>query len=310
MPRDAAIALGTNLGDRLENLTSALRLVDANEFCEVVAVSHAYETVPWGISDQPPFANAVAIVRTTLRADDMLGMCQEIEQEMGRDTRGPRNGPRVIDLDILLFEDEEWDTLGLKVPHPRMAERDFAIVPLLEIRPDSHYPDGTRVTRDDVTVGRVSALLGMVPGYEQLTPPREESPAEGADDEGLPPMIRPLPGEEWVSVFEYADDPTFYGMANSALKGHSPLGAGVPHIDASFVQVVLDQEGIPHAWDPFPPDKTTDPYGFKRRYRLKVPASLRPRAERVIQDAQQAPIDWSDADFGDDGSEPGHGDSD
>jgi 2-amino-4-hydroxy-6-hydroxymethyldihydropteridine diphosphokinase len=295
MSVDVAIGLGSNLGERLGNLAEALRRVDALEHCEVVAVSHAYETTPWGISEQPAFANAVSVVRTTMRADDLLGQLQEIESDMGRDRGVPRNGPRLIDLDILLFGEEEWDTLGLKVPHPRMEERDFAVVPLLEIRPDARYPDGTPVTRDEVTAGRVNALLGMVPGFEALTPPREED--RDADDD-LPPRTRPLPGEEWVTVFEFGEDPTLFNIANSALSGESPLGGGVPRVDSSFAQMVLDQEEIPFCWDPFPPDQTTDPYGFKRKYQLKVPASLEARAKKMLDDAQNAPIDWGEVDEG------------
>jgi 2-amino-4-hydroxy-6-hydroxymethyldihydropteridine diphosphokinase len=295
MSVDAAVALGANMGDRLANLAEALCRIDELAHCEVVAVSHVYETAPWGVADQPPFANAAAIVRTTLRADDLLGELKDIEAEMGRESGGPRNGPRIIDLDILLFGSEEWDTLGLKVPHPRMAERDFALVPLLEIRPDAVYPDGARVTREKVTVGRVTALLGTVPGFERLTPPREEG---SVDDDGLPPRTRPLPGEEWVTVFEFGEDPTLFNLANSALTGESPLGGGVPRIDASFAQLVLDQEEIPFCWDPFPPEQTTDPYGFKRKYQLKVPASLEPRARKMLEDARSAPIDWGEVDEG------------
>lgn len=289
MSIDAIIGLGSNMGDRVGGLAEALRRVDACEHCDVVAVSHAYESAPWGISDQPPFANAVAVVRTTMRADDLLGALQDIENEMGRDRSVPRNGPRLIDLDILLFGDEEWDTLGLKVPHPLMAERDFAVVPLLEVRPEVHYPDGTAVTRDDVRVGRVTSLLGMIPGFETDTPPRIVS-----TDDDLPPKTRPLPGEEWVTVYEFGDDPTFFGFARSAATGQSPLGGGVPQIESNFIQTVLEQEGILFAWDPFPPDQSADPYGFKRRHSLKVPASIGERASRVIDEAMNAPVDWDE----------------
>jgi len=292
---DAVVGLGTNLGDRLGNLAEALRLIDELEPCTVVAVSHAYETTPWGISDQPPFANAAAVIRTTLRADDLLGQLQEIEQSMGREAGGPRNGPRLIDLDVLLFGDEEWDALGLKIPHPRMAERDFAVVPLLEIRPEARYPDGSPVTRDDVRVGRVNALLGPVPGFEEFTPSRVD---DGVGEDDLPPKTRPLPGEEWVTVYAFGEDPTFYGLAQAAAKGETPLGGGVPKVEASFVEMVLNQEGISYAWDPFPPAQTSDPYGFKRRFSIKVPASLAQRAARIVTDALEAPIDWSDVESG------------
>jgi hypothetical protein len=99
-------------------------------------------------------------------------------------------------------------------------------------------------------------------------------------------------------VYEYGVDPTFWGLVDSARSGSSVLGAAQPNVGASFVKVVLEQEGIPFAWDPFPPEQTSDPYGFGRRFTLRVPASMEADARRFLEEAATASIDWSDADFG------------
>ena len=131
---DAFIGLGSNLGAPVANLRSAALALDELPGTEVVFASHVYESEPWGVADQPPFANAVVWVRTRLRADQLLDALKEIEERLGR-RPGERFGPRVIDLDLLLLGDEEWETEELVVPHPRMAERDFVLTPLLTIAP-------------------------------------------------------------------------------------------------------------------------------------------------------------------------------
>jgi len=173
MSVDAYIALGANLGDRRQTLIAALRGIDALPGTAVISVSPVYETEPWPDLSQPSYANAVACVRTSLGALELLGALQDIENELGR-TRETRYGSRTIDLDILLFGDEAWALPELTVPHPRMLEREFAVRPLLDIAPDVRLPDGTPV-RDaaHVSVGRIISVLysisifGRSPGPEQ-----------------------------------------------------------------------------------------------------------------------------------------------
>ncbi|MDP2181744.1 MAG: 2-amino-4-hydroxy-6-hydroxymethyldihydropteridine diphosphokinase [Actinomycetota bacterium] len=285
------IGLGSNMGDRLGMLTEALSRIDQTEHTALLGVSRVYESEPWGAADQPLFANAAALLDTELSLDVLLEALKDIESEMGRDHDGPRNGPRVIDLDILLAGDEEWETENLTVPHPRMAERDFVITPLLELAPYAEWPDGTPVTREKARVGRVKGVLGRVPAFEdRLGDPglAEEDSSRRSDGS---PRRSPLPGEEWLPVFQYGREPGMFMYV--ALPGPA-LGAHRPSVDASFAQMVLDQMGVPHEWDPFPPDQTSDPYGFSRRFRLMVPASMAAEAQRTIAEATSAPIDWTD----------------
>ena len=152
------IGLGANLGDRLASLARALDGLDATPGVRVAAVSSAYETEPWGITDQPPFANAVAALDVDLSAAGLLAVLKRLEQEAGR-AAGPRNGPRPLDLDILLFGEQRIAEPGLTVPHPRMLERDFVVTPLLEIAPDAVLPDGRRIADADPHEGRVTGVL-------------------------------------------------------------------------------------------------------------------------------------------------------
>jgi 2-amino-4-hydroxy-6-hydroxymethyldihydropteridine diphosphokinase len=162
----AFIGLGGNLGDPVAAIRQAILVLDAEPAIDVASVSHVYESEPWGPEDQPPFANAVAQVRTTLRADQLLGVLTDVETRLGRRRTGRRNGPRRIDLDLLLFGDEEWDTETLTLPHPRMAERDFVLTPLLAIAPDARWPDGSPISAQGGLVGRVIADHGRVPGLD------------------------------------------------------------------------------------------------------------------------------------------------
>jgi 2-amino-4-hydroxy-6-hydroxymethyldihydropteridine diphosphokinase len=131
--------LGGNLGDRIAQLRAALDALEAGGVA-IDAVSSVYETPPWGIEEQPRFANIAAQGRTALESHDLLRLCKRIEAEQGRDFNGPRNGPRPIDIDILLIEGETVDAPDLEVPHPRMHERGFVLVPLAEIAPDLVHP--------------------------------------------------------------------------------------------------------------------------------------------------------------------------
>jgi 2-amino-4-hydroxy-6-hydroxymethyldihydropteridine diphosphokinase len=151
--------MGSNLGDRAAMLGAALEAIDAVPGIRVAAVSRVYESEPWGVADQPPFANAVAALDTDLGALDLLGELQRVEASAGRVPGGPRNGPRPLDLDLLLFGGETITGEQLTVPHQRLLLRDFVVTPLLEIAPELRMPDGTRVTRDAAVDGRVTGLL-------------------------------------------------------------------------------------------------------------------------------------------------------
>jgi 2-amino-4-hydroxy-6-hydroxymethyldihydropteridine diphosphokinase len=131
----AFLGLGGNIGDPAAAMASALRMIDAHEAVSVAAVSSLYRTPPWGRTDQPDFINAAAQVETTLSARHLLDLGLEAERRLKR-VRAERWGPRLIDIDILLFGDETIDEDGLQVPHPRMAGRAFVLAPLAEIAPD------------------------------------------------------------------------------------------------------------------------------------------------------------------------------
>ena len=134
----AYIALGSNLGDKEENLRRALELLEEHGV-EVVKVSTFICTEPYGVTDQPQFLNAVCQVRTSLEPLALLHTLLGIEQEMGR-VRLRHWGERNIDLDLLLYEDVVMDTPELKLPHPDMQNRDFVLLPLFEIAPELIHP--------------------------------------------------------------------------------------------------------------------------------------------------------------------------
>jgi 2-amino-4-hydroxy-6-hydroxymethyldihydropteridine diphosphokinase len=139
----AFIGLGSNLGDREENIRAALeRLSELGP----LRASTVRETEPVGITDQPSFLNAAAEVETELSARALLESLLAIERDLGRDrTAEQRWGPRTIDLDLLLYGEEVVDEPGLTVPHPRLAERRFVLEPLHELAPELVLPDGRRI---------------------------------------------------------------------------------------------------------------------------------------------------------------------
>ncbi|WLR50928.1 2-amino-4-hydroxy-6-hydroxymethyldihydropteridine diphosphokinase [Bacillus tianshenii] len=128
----AYIALGSNVGNREENLLLALQMLSEHSSITINATSSIYETEPVGYTDQPQFLNMVVRVQTDLPAVKLLQITQRIEVECGR-VRDIRWGPRTLDLDILLFDRENIETEQLIVPHPRMMERNFVMVPLMEV---------------------------------------------------------------------------------------------------------------------------------------------------------------------------------
>jgi 2-amino-4-hydroxy-6-hydroxymethyldihydropteridine diphosphokinase len=136
----AFVGLGSNLGDREAMLRSALELLAREPGVEVRHVSTFRETEPVGFTAQPRFLNAAAEVETELGAPELLARLLDVERRLGRVRSGPRFGPRTIDLDLLLYGDETIDAPGLRVPHPRLHERRFALEPLAELDPDLVVP--------------------------------------------------------------------------------------------------------------------------------------------------------------------------
>ncbi len=146
--KTAYLSLGSNLGDRNHNLERALVLL-SDRGVSITKQSSLYETAPRELVDQPWFLNIAIETETTLFPLQLLSAAQSIERELGRDrSKGPRFGPRSLDIDILLFGRAVIDGPDLTVPHPRMRERRFVLEPLLEIAPDLKDPVTGRAFRD------------------------------------------------------------------------------------------------------------------------------------------------------------------
>jgi 2-amino-4-hydroxy-6-hydroxymethyldihydropteridine diphosphokinase len=135
----AYVGLGANLGPREETLREAIGILDRAPGVDVVAVSLLRETEPVGPIRQPPFLNGAVALDTTLSARELLDLLLDAERSLGR-IREERWGPRVVDLDLLLYGDERIAEAGLEVPHPRLHERRFALEPLAELDPELAIP--------------------------------------------------------------------------------------------------------------------------------------------------------------------------
>jgi 2-amino-4-hydroxy-6-hydroxymethyldihydropteridine diphosphokinase len=142
----AYLGLGSNLGEREANITRAIERLSAHPDVRVRRLSSLYETEPVGYRDQPWFVNAVAEVETRLDPPALLALARRVESHLGREL-GPRWGPRVIDVDILLFGGVELSSSELSIPHPRMWERLFVLAPLAELRPDLLAPGGVPIAQ-------------------------------------------------------------------------------------------------------------------------------------------------------------------
>ena len=141
----AYVGLGANLGRREETLREAMGILDRAPDVDVVAVSELRETEPVGPIAQPMFLNGVVALETTLSARELLELLLDVERSLGR-IREERWGPRVVDLDLLLYGDDVVDEPGIEVPHPRLHERRFALEPLAELDPDLELPGHGRVS--------------------------------------------------------------------------------------------------------------------------------------------------------------------
>ncbi|MEE9313715.1 MAG: 2-amino-4-hydroxy-6-hydroxymethyldihydropteridine diphosphokinase [Rhizobiaceae bacterium] len=152
------LGLGGNIGDVTSAMGVALRGLDAAKEIKVARVSSVYKTPPWGVTDQPWFHNCCAEIQTSLAPEELLDACQAVEK-VGKRERVIRWGPRTIDVDILLFEGVMQTEPRLTIPHPRMMERAFVLVPLAEIAPDISVLGRTCANRvDEMESGDIQKL--------------------------------------------------------------------------------------------------------------------------------------------------------
>lgn len=250
----AYIGLGSNLGDRMDNIARAVDALAHLPETRVEKVSRAYESVPAFVANQPDFVNAVAEVDTTLPADALLERMLEIEREMGR-VRGIDKGPRPIDLDLLLYGDEEWASDRLTLPHPGIRDRDFVLTPLLEIAPRTKLPDGTRLHRSDAVHGDVLRDLGPLP------------------DVGVE-HNHPITATDWVVVAE--------SISVDAIAGFDAM--------LQVKAEALEQDSIPYAYDPYAPGADMDVFGMSQPFKLRVPAEYADRARQLLDAIEAAPV--------------------
>ena len=140
IPVTAYIALGSNKGNRQENLKKAVELIESDENCRVISKSFVYETKPFGYLEQNNFLNAVVSVETDFELKEFFHFLKETEKKLGR-TKNEKWGPREIDLDLLFYDELIYSDAELKVPHTGITERDFVIVPFCDISPDFIHPE-------------------------------------------------------------------------------------------------------------------------------------------------------------------------
>ncbi|WP_052665489.1 2-amino-4-hydroxy-6-hydroxymethyldihydropteridine diphosphokinase [Nitriliruptor alkaliphilus] len=193
------LSLGANVGDALETLTAAVYALDELDGVAVEEVSGVYETAPWPPPDDPrhvpqdPYLNLVVRSRTSLTPRALLHETQLLETAFGRDrATEQRWGPRPLDIDLLLVGDALVDTPELQLPHPRLEERAFVLVPLLEVWPGGTLPGGRRVTQALAALAPIEGIelvvrLADVPGRHLTRPEGPGAPPPSFDRPGLDP---------------------------------------------------------------------------------------------------------------------------
>ena len=152
------LALGSNLGDRLANLKEAVASLSPQ--MDVKAKSHIYETLPWGYEDQPKFLNQVVKIQTYLEPEPLLKHIKRLEIALGRKASFP-NGPRLIDIDILFYDDLVLNTPVLTIPHPRLHERGFVLLPMMDIAPDLVHPVTKKSIREMVAFCNLGGITQL-----------------------------------------------------------------------------------------------------------------------------------------------------
>lgn len=158
MNRRGFLGLGSNIGDRRAHVQAAVDSI-AQHGVTVLRSSSTYDTEPVGlILDQPEFLNACIEIETDRGPEELLAVCKQVEAEVGRAAGGPRHGPRVIDVDVLLLGDLEYESDRLKLPHDQVTSRRFVLVPLLELDPDLALPTGERLAGKLAALGHGQAV--------------------------------------------------------------------------------------------------------------------------------------------------------
>jgi len=171
----AVLGLGGNIGDTRSLMTAAIDRLSKSAEIEVQAISALYHTPPWGKTDQPPFLNAAIKIETQLSAMALLSKVLDVEKELGRE-RGERWGPRTIDIDILLYGAALVDQPGLRIPHPRLTERAFALAPLLDLMPDAELQG--RPAKEWLALSDRAGMQRLAePGWQNSTTVRKPRPA-------------------------------------------------------------------------------------------------------------------------------------
>jgi 2-amino-4-hydroxy-6-hydroxymethyldihydropteridine diphosphokinase len=153
------LALGSNLGDRVQNLKTAITALSPQMVLK--AKSNVYETLPWGYEDQPKFLNMALKAETYLRPEPLLKHLKRLEIALGRKASF-QNGPRLIDIDILLYDDLVLDTSALTIPHPHMHERGFVLLPMMDIAPDLIHPITKKSVREMLEASNLVGITQVV----------------------------------------------------------------------------------------------------------------------------------------------------